>query len=43
LADSINFRLFFLDHPHQGADGTCQWQDAQICVPRKRLVPSPAR
>jgi hypothetical protein len=43
LADSINFRLFFLDHPHEGADGTCQWQDAQICVLRKKLVPSPAR
>jgi hypothetical protein len=26
LADSVNFRLFFLDHPHyHGIDGTCQW------------------
>jgi hypothetical protein len=39
LADSVNFRLFFLDHPHyHEADGTCQWQDAQICVLRKRSV-----
>ncbi len=38
-AESVNFRLFFLDHPHyHGADGTCQWQDTQICVLRKRSV-----
>lgn len=39
LADSVNFRLFFLDHPHyHEADGTCRWQDARICVLRKRSV-----
>ncbi|KAF7502928.1 hypothetical protein GJ744_004804 [Endocarpon pusillum] len=39
LADSINFRVFFLDHPHcYKADGTCQWQDTQICVMRKRAI-----
>ncbi|KAL6832171.1 hypothetical protein V8C40DRAFT_238029 [Trichoderma camerunense] len=37
--DSASFRLFFLDHPHQhGNDGSCQWQDAQVCVFRKREV-----
>jgi hypothetical protein len=36
LADSVNFQLFFLDHPHHhSADGFCQWQDTQICVLRK--------
>jgi hypothetical protein len=44
LDDSVNFRLFFLDHPHHhGADGACQWQDAQVCVQRERSVPGPAR
>jgi hypothetical protein len=35
--DSVNFRIFFLDHPHHhGIDGTCQWQDTQICVLRNK-------
>lgn len=39
LVDSVNFQLFFLDHPHHhGADGSCQWQDTQICVLRKREI-----
>lgn len=39
LADSVNFRLFFLDHPHNhDADDPCEWQDTQICVLRKRSV-----
>ncbi|KIM96504.1 hypothetical protein OIDMADRAFT_170237 [Oidiodendron maius Zn] len=36
VPDSMNFRLFFLDHPHSHDSGVyCQWQDAQICVLRK--------
>jgi hypothetical protein len=32
----MNFRLFFLDHPHGHDSGVyCQWQDAQISVLRK--------
>jgi hypothetical protein len=39
LADSVNFRLFFLDHPHHhGLGDTCQWQDTQICVSLKKLI-----
>lgn len=39
LADSVSFRLFFLDHPHNhGVTSACHWQDSQICVQRKRLV-----
>lgn len=34
LEDSVNFRLFFLDHPHNNSDGLCQWQDTQIRVKR---------
>jgi hypothetical protein len=38
-ADSVNFRLFFLDHPHHhGLGDTGQWQDTQICVSRKTHV-----
>lgn len=37
--DSVQFRLFFLDHPHRReVDGACQWQDTQVCVLRKRFV-----
>jgi hypothetical protein len=37
LADSVSFRLFFLDHPHHhDSSGSCQWQDTQICVLRKK-------
>jgi hypothetical protein len=37
--DSVQFRLFFLDHPHhREVDGACQWQDTQVCVLRKRFV-----
>jgi hypothetical protein len=44
LADSVNFRIFFLDHPHyHGTDGTCQWQDAEICVLRRTSVAGPPR
>lgn len=39
FADSVNFGLFFLDHPHHhGIDGSCQWQDTEVCVMRKKLV-----
>jgi hypothetical protein len=41
LADSVNFRLFFLDHPHDNdSNGSSQWQDTQICVLRRRWVTS---
>ena len=34
---SVKFSLFFLDHPHElGGEDACQWQEAQICVSRKR-------
>ncbi|KAH8897707.1 hypothetical protein GQ53DRAFT_712148 [Thozetella sp. PMI_491] len=37
--ESMEFRLFFLDHPHQyGSHDVCQWQEAQICVSRRRGV-----
>ncbi|OXV08982.1 hypothetical protein Egran_03256 [Elaphomyces granulatus] len=39
LADSVNFRLFFLDHPHDNdSNGSSQWQDTQICVLRRRRI-----
>jgi len=39
LVDSVSFRLFFLDHPHHhGLGDTCQWQDTQICVSRKKHI-----
>lgn len=39
VPDSMNFRLFFLDHPHGHDSGVyCQWQDAQISVLRKGRV-----
>ena len=37
VADSVNFRLFFLDHPHNhNADESCQWQDTEVSVLRSR-------
>lgn len=40
LDGSVQFRLFFLDHPHyREVDGACQWQDTQVCVLRRRFLP----
>lgn len=37
LPNKVKFRLFFLEHPHNYADGTsCHWQDSQIGVRLKR-------
>lgn len=37
--DSVKFRLFFLDHPHDAAAGeACHWQDTEISVLRKKSV-----
>ena len=41
LADSVTFRLFFLDHPHDNdGNGSSQWQDTQICVLRRWVTSS---